>query len=103
MGVFRTMATDQQKLPPTASDIGTELSSVPQTQNITVNKDNVLQAAKIIQDVLDNEGQQIRSNLPMLRVIAPGADQISVAAAAAWNTRLAGDADSYSVRVEQYL
>jgi hypothetical protein len=103
MGVFRTMATDQQKLPPSVSDIGTELSSVPQTQNITVNKDNVLRAAKIIQDVLDNEGQQIRSNLPMLRVIAPGADQISVAAAAAWNTRLTGNADSYSVRVEQYL
>jgi hypothetical protein len=101
------MATDQQRQPSSpvtsAAGIGIELSSVPQTQSITVNKDNVLQAAKIVQDVLDNEGQQIRSNLPMLRVIAPGADQISVAAAAAWNARLTGDADSYSVRVEQYL
>lgn len=101
------MATDQQMQPSlpvtSASGIGIELSSVPQTQNITVNKDNVLRAAKIIQDALDNEGQQIRSNLPMLRVIAPGGDLISVQAAAAWNARLTGDADSYSVRVEQYL
>jgi hypothetical protein len=36
-------------------------------------------------------------------VIAPGGDQISVAAAKAWNDRLTGNADSYSVRVEQYL
>jgi hypothetical protein len=111
-GVFRTMATDQPMhssidaavaTATTSAGIGTELSSVPQTQSITVNKDNVLRAAKIIQDALDNEGQQIRSNLPMLRVIAPGGDQISVQAAAAWNARLTGDADSYSVRVEQYL
>lgn len=83
--------------------VGIDLASVPQTQNITVNRDNVLRAAKIIQDALDNEGQQIRSNLPLLHVIAPGADQISVQAAAAWNDRLAGAADSYTVRVEQYL
>ncbi len=102
------MATDQPidaavATAVTSTGIGIDLASVPQTQNITVSRDNVLQAAKIIQDALDNEGQQIRANLPLLRVIAPGADQISVQAAAAWNNRLTGDADSYSVRVEQYL
>jgi PE family len=102
------MATEQPIVAAVAgavatTGIGTELSTVPQMQNITVSKDNVLQAARIIQDALDNEGQQIRSNLPMLHVIAPGADQISVAAAQAWNDRLSGNADSYSVRVEQYL
>jgi hypothetical protein len=86
-----------------STEIGIELQSVPQTQSIMVDRDNVLRAAKIIQDALDNEGQTIRANLPMLRVIAPGADTISVEAAAAWNERLTGDADSYSVRVEQYL
>jgi hypothetical protein len=110
--VFGIMATDQPMARPidsglatasTAAALGPELSSVPQAQNITVSRDNVLQAAKIIQDALDNEGQQIRSNLPMLRVIAPAADVISVEAAKAWNDRLTGDADSYSVRVEQYL
>ncbi|HEY0804483.1 MAG TPA: PE domain-containing protein [Pseudonocardiaceae bacterium] len=94
------MATDK---PIDATGIGIDLASVPQTQNITVNHENVLKAAKIIQDALDNEGQQIRTNLPQLRVIAPGADQISVEAAKAWNDRLTGNADSYSVRVEQYL
>lgn len=86
----------------TASNLGSEMS-VPQTTNISVNHDNVLQAASIIQNALDNEGQQIRSNLPMLRVIAPGRDQISVQAAQAWNDRLVGGADSFSVQVEQYL
>lgn len=86
----------------TPSGLGVELT-VPQTQNITVNRDNVLQAAKIIQDALDGEGQQIRSNLPLLQVIAPGEDHISVQAAHAWNARLSGNADSFGVRVEQYL
>lgn len=86
----------------TPSGLGVELT-VPQTQSITVNHDNVLQAAKIIQDALDGEGQQIRANLPLLQVMAPGEDQISVQAAAAWNNRLSGNADSFSVRVEQYL
>jgi hypothetical protein len=86
----------------TGAGLGVELT-VPQTQNITVNHENVLRAARIIQDALDGEGQQIRANLPLLQVIAPGEDQISVQAAAAWNTRLSGDADSFSVRVEEYL
>jgi hypothetical protein len=86
----------------TGAGLGAEMG-VPQTANITVNHDNVLQAARIIQNALDSEGQQIRTNLPMLQVMAPGEDQISVQAAQAWNDRLTGNADSYSVRVEQYL
>lgn len=86
----------------TSSGLGSEMS-VPQAANITVNHDNVLRAATIIQHVLDTEGQQIRANLPNLQVIAPGEDQISVQAAKAWNDRLVGGADSYTVRVEQYL
>lgn len=86
----------------TTSGLGVELS-VPQTTDISVNHENVLRAARIIQDALDTEGQQIRNNLPLLQVIAPGEDQISVQAAQAWNARLIGNADSYTVRVEQYL
>ncbi|HEX5401149.1 MAG TPA: PE domain-containing protein [Pseudonocardiaceae bacterium] len=86
----------------TGAGLGAE-TTVPQAANITVNHDNVLKAAKIIQDALDTEGQQIRSNLPMLQVMAPGEDQISVQAAQAWNNHLVGGADSYTVRVEQYL
>jgi hypothetical protein len=86
----------------TGAGLGAELG-VPPTSNITVNHDNVLQAARIIQAALDGEGQQIRSNLPQLKVIAPGEDQISVQAAQAWNDRLTGGPDSYAVRVEEYL
>lgn len=85
-----------------AAGLGVEMT-VPQTSSITVNHDNVLKAARIIQDALDNEGQQILSNLPLLQVIAPGEDQISIQAAQAWNTRLVSGADSYTVRVDQYL
>ncbi len=86
----------------TSSGLGAEMS-VPQAANITVDHDNVLHAAQIIQNVLDAEGAQIRANLPMLRVLAPGEDPISVQAAQAWNDHLVGGADSYTVRVEQYL
>lgn len=86
----------------TGSGLGVELS-VPQTTDISVDHENVLQAARIIQSALDVEGQQIRNTLPLLQVIAPGEDQISIQAAQAWNARLIGDADSYTVRVEQYL
>ena len=86
----------------TSSGLGAEMT-VPQAANITVNHDNVLHAAQIIQNVLDAEGAQIRANLPMLRVLAPGEDPISVQAAQAWNEHLVGGADSYTVRVEQYL
>ncbi|HEX3648426.1 MAG TPA: hypothetical protein VHV49_08355 [Pseudonocardiaceae bacterium] len=82
--------------------LGAEMT-VPQTSSITVNHDNVLKAARVIQDALDNEGQQILTNLPLLQVIAPGEDLISTQAAQAWNAKLVGGADSYTVRVEQYL
>jgi hypothetical protein len=80
------------------------LSTVPQGgPAITVDHGNVLKAAKIIQDALDNEGTAILGKLSALRVIAPGADPVSVQAAAEWNARLVTDPDSYTVRVQQYL
>jgi formiminotetrahydrofolate cyclodeaminase len=86
-----------------SSAIGVELSSVPQVANITVNKDNVLQAAKIIQDLIDNEGNDILATLRALKVDAPGADLVSKRAAQQWNQRLADDPDSFKARVTQYL
>lgn len=85
------------------SQIGVELTVPQPTGQISVNHENVLKAAKIIQDALDTEGQQILDNLPLLRVIAPGEDQISVQAAQAWNDHLVGGDDSYTIRVQQYL
>ena len=81
-----------------------ELSSVPQTAaSITVNQDNVLQAAKIINDVLNSEGRDIQQNLARLSVAPPAQDVVSVQAAQQWNARLVTDPDSYANRVNQYL
>ncbi|HEX3789215.1 MAG TPA: hypothetical protein VHW44_15235 [Pseudonocardiaceae bacterium] len=78
-------------------------SSIPQAANITVNKDNVLQAAKIIQNALDDNSQQIQLAFAGLRVVAPGQDPISVQAAAQWNAKLVTDPDSFQNRISQYL
>ncbi|HEX3781076.1 MAG TPA: hypothetical protein VHX38_15555 [Pseudonocardiaceae bacterium] len=87
-----------------ASGITGELSSVPQTAaSITVNQANVLQAAKIINDVLNNEGRDIQQNLALLSVTAPAKDVVSVQAAQQWNARLVTDPDSYANRVNEYL
>lgn len=87
----------------TAATLGVEVSSIPQVANITINKDNVLQAAAIIQNMLDNEGHRVTDALSKLRVSPPGADLISVRAAEMWNQRLMSDPDSYANRVGQYL
>lgn len=100
------MATDDVALHTAASPSGLsgELSSIPQTAaSITVNHDNVLQAAKIINDVLNNEGRNIQQNLSRLSVAPPAQDVVSVQAAVQWNARLVTDPDSYANRVNQYL
>jgi hypothetical protein len=100
------MATDDVALHTAASPGGLtgELSSVPQTAaSITVNQDNVLQAAKIINDVLNTEGRDIAQNLARLSVAPPAQDVVSVQAAQQWNARLVTDPDSYANRVNQYL
>jgi hypothetical protein len=81
-----------------------ELSSVPQTApSITVNHDNVLQAAKIISDVLAEQGYTISQNFENLRVSPPGTDVVSRKAAAQWNALVITNPDSYQSRVQQYL
>lgn len=100
------MATDDGALRTVASPAGLsgELTAVPQTAaSITVNQDNVLQAAKIINDVLNNEGRNIQQNLARLSIAPPAQDVVSVQAARQWNARLVTDPDSYANRVNQYL
>lgn len=80
-----------------------ELRSVPQTPSIVVNHDNVLQAAKVIADAVQNYGESIGQQLLCLQVDPPGGDVISIQAANAWNAKLATDPDSYANRVQDYL
>jgi ribosomal protein L10 len=100
------MATSDAALRTAANPGGLsgELSAVPQTAaSITVNQDNVLQAAKIINDVLNSEGRDIQQNLARLSIAPPAQDVVSVQAAQQWNARLITDPDSYANRVNQYL
>lgn len=100
------MATDDTALHTAANPGGLsgELSAVPQTAaSITVNSDNVLQAAKIINDVLNSEGRNIQQNLARLSIAPPAQDVVSVQAAQQWNARLVTDPDSYANRVNEYL
>jgi hypothetical protein len=100
------MATEDVALQTAASPSGLtgELASVPQTAaSITVNQDNVLHAAQIINDVLNNEGRDIQQNLARLAIAPPAQDVVSVQAAQQWNARLVTDPDSYDNRVNQYL
>jgi hypothetical protein len=77
--------------------------TIPPTQNIIVNHDNVLKAARIIQDALDNEGNQILAELDQVKFVAPGHDVVSEQAAKAWNARVVTDPDSYANQIRGYL
>lgn len=69
----------------------------------TVNRDNVLAAARII----DSQAQELRETLKEtiagLRVEPPGEDEVSVRVARAWNDLLLTNEDSYKNRVTDYI
>lgn len=79
-------------------------ADVPQSSgSFTVNKDNVLAAAKIIQTQADTLGETLKEKRRDLRIPSPGDDDVSIRVAQAWNDRLVDNEDSYSMRVEQYV
>lgn len=69
----------------------------------TVNRDNVLAAARIIENQADALFDLWRDNVKNLRVDPPGNDDVSTAMAEAWNDRLVRDDDSYKNRVRDYV
>ncbi|MCT2586002.1 hypothetical protein [Actinophytocola gossypii] len=69
----------------------------------TVNQDNVLAAARIIEaqaDVLRRLWLNTRDDL---RIEPPGNDDVSTRIALAWNDRLVDDDDSYAERISAYV
>ena len=80
-----------------------EIKDAPVAQTITVNRDNVLAAAKIIQGALDSESTVILGYLQKMRIKPAGGDPVSTECADAWNTRLLDADDSYANRVGAYL
>lgn len=71
--------------------------------SFTVNKDNVLAAAKIIDVQALVLQQTLWEKSGDLRVVPPGKDDVSQRIARAWNDRLVDDEDSYQKRVQQYI
>lgn len=69
----------------------------------TVTKDNVLAAAKIIDDHADNLNDLVGSIRQDLWIDPPGEDDVSVRMAAAWNDLLVGNDDSYARRIREYV
>lgn len=69
----------------------------------TVNRDNVLAAAKIIESQADELQDLWLNSVGRLKVAPPGDDDVSIRMARAWNDLLVGDDDSYKNRVKEYV
>jgi hypothetical protein len=69
----------------------------------TVNKDNVLAAARIIESQADALKARVKDIRRDLEVNPPGNDQVSTRMAAAWNDLLINDDDSYRNRINDYV
>jgi hypothetical protein len=77
--------------------------TMPANATLTVNHDNVLAAAKIIQTQIESLQDVVRDNWHALSFDQVPGDLISRDAARAWNHRLVGADDSYAVRIDQYM
>lgn len=69
----------------------------------TVNRDNVLAAAKIIESQADALKDRFAGIRRDLRINPPGNDQVSERMSAAWNDLLLDDEDSYRNRITAYI
>jgi hypothetical protein len=69
----------------------------------TVNQDNVMAAARIIESQADSLMERFRMIRRDLQVTPPGNDDVSVRMAAAWNDLLLEDDDSYRNRIGDYI
>jgi hypothetical protein len=69
----------------------------------TVNKDNVLAAARIIESAAETLQDRNKSILKDLRLRPPGNDDVSIRMAAAWNDVLIDNDDSYELRITDYV
>lgn len=80
-----------------------KVSSAVNSGTFTVNRDNVLGAAKIIEDQADFLQEKVKTIGRDLRVTPPGNDEVSLRMANAWNDLLVENDDSYRVRIVEYV
>jgi hypothetical protein len=69
----------------------------------TVNQENVLAAARIIDAQAESLQEKLRSAVGDLRLEAPGNDDVSIRMASAWNDLLLNNDDSYRQRIGEYV
>lgn len=69
----------------------------------TVNRDNVLAAARIIESTADKLHDRCKDIEHDLWVQPPGNDDVSLLMAEAWNAILLEDDDSYHMRIRDYV
>ncbi|MGH3494512.1 MAG: PE domain-containing protein [Sciscionella sp.] len=71
--------------------------------DITVNKDNVLAAARVIDGTVERLQAALQSMAAELRITPPGGDPVSTDLATAWNDRLFADPESDLARMVDYV
>jgi hypothetical protein len=84
----------------------TQLEKVAKAVNsgtFTVNQENVLAAARIIDAQADSLREKVRDIEDDLTVVAPGNDEVSLRTAQAWNDLLVQNDDSYRIRIMEYV
>lgn len=84
----------------------TQLEKVSKAVNsgtFTVNHENVLAAAKIVEAQADALQEKVRSIRQDLRIEPPGDDYVSTRMALAWNDLLVDNDDSYRNRIMEYI
>ncbi len=84
----------------------TQLEKVAKAVNsgtFTVNQENVLAAARIIDAQADSLREKVRDIEDDLTVVAPGNDEVSLLTAQAWNDLLVQNEDSYRIRIMEYV
>ncbi|GAA0534608.1 hypothetical protein GCM10011581_08330 [Saccharopolyspora subtropica] len=72
-------------------------------QKISVTKDTVLEARKIVLQAAEDAQAKLRNLRPSLAIQSPAKDQISDTAAAVWRAFLVGNPDSHFNRLNQYV
>ncbi|MET0133640.1 MAG: hypothetical protein ABW215_08595 [Kibdelosporangium sp.] len=85
------------------SEVLNFMPAAPAGETLTVNHDNVLAAAKIIQTQIDALMDTVDAHKFALRIEQPANDPVSVDVALAWNDRLVDSEDSYVTRINEYL
>ncbi|GAA5163573.1 MULTISPECIES: PE domain-containing protein [Amycolatopsis] len=87
----------------TVSALSTSVPGVPGAMDLTIDPDDVLKVAKIINDQADALADRVNQSLGALTLEPPAQDVVSATAVDAWNRLVAHGDGSYAARVRHYI